>query len=255
MGQTGLDARFPDVDRAVVAVAKEFAAGTQTGPHSHERHQFIFAVEGLMVATTSAGAWLVPTGFALWAPAGVVHDVAMHGAVSMRTAYVAPEARADLPSACEAKSVSPLLKAALVALSQESPAYDEHARGGHLAALILDEIARAPSTRFALTVPSDRRLEPLAQRLIAEPGLTLDIDGWAAEIGASRRTLTRLFRAQTGCSFGTWRRRLRLLRAAAHCADGEPLARAAARVGYRSLPAFRAMARKELGPDFEMLFG
>ena len=87
-----------------------------------------------------------------------------------------------------------------------------------------------------------------SRALLEEPGSTLDLDGWADRIGASRRTLTRLFRAQTGLSFGAWRRRLRLLTAAARQADGEPMSRITASLGYRSLAAFRAMARREF-PD------
>ena len=84
----------------VVAGAKEFSAGATTGLHSHVRAQFIFAIRGLMVATTDAGTWLLPPGYALWLPAGISHDVAMHGAVSMRTAYLRAEDVRDLPRDC-----------------------------------------------------------------------------------------------------------------------------------------------------------
>lgn len=80
-----------------------------------------------------------------------------------------------------------------------------------------------------------------------------DLDGWADEIGASRRTLTRLFRDQTGFSLGAWRRRLRLLTAAARLADGEPPARVAVSVGYRSIAAFRSIARREPGEGSDRL--
>jgi hypothetical protein len=42
----------PDVDRTVIAAAKEFAPGRSTGAHSHDRAQFVFAIRGMMVATT-----------------------------------------------------------------------------------------------------------------------------------------------------------------------------------------------------------
>lgn len=241
---------YPDVDRTVVAVAKEFASGTTTGPHRHRRGQFIFAIEGLMVATTEAGTWAVPPDHALWLPPGVMHDVAMHGSVSMRTAYLLCESQGGLPGTSRVVRVPPLLRESLVALSAEPPNYDEAGRGGHLAALILDEIGHAPVTKFALPLPTDRRLRVLAQRLLANPGLRLDIDGWADAVGVSRRTLTRLFRAQTGLSFAAWRRRVRLLRAAERHAAGEPLARVAAGLGYDNLAAFLAMARRETGLDF-----
>jgi AraC-like DNA-binding protein len=62
--------------------------------------------------------------------------------------------------------------------------------------------------------------------------------------------MTRLFRDQTGISFGDWRRRLRLLSAAARVSDGEPLAKVAANLDYRNMASFRAMARRQFGDDF-----
>jgi AraC-like DNA-binding protein/quercetin dioxygenase-like cupin family protein len=239
---------YPEVDRPVIAAAKEFAPRTRTGLHRHERAQILSAITGLMVASTEAGTWVVPSGYVLWIPPRQFHDVAMHGQVSMRTAYVRPAEAEHLPATFRVLAASPLLQASLVALASDSPAYDERGRGGHLAALVLDEIARTPASPFALAIPSDPRLAKLARALLEEPGSTLDLDGWADRIGASRRTLTRLFRAQTGLSFGAWRRRLRLLTAAARQADGEPMSRITASLGYRSLAAFRAMARREF-PD------
>jgi AraC-like DNA-binding protein len=97
---------------------------------------------------------------------------------------------------------------------------------------------------FTLPIPQDPRL---ARALIQDPGLPHSIDDWGEIIGLSRRSLTRLFRSQTGVSFGCWRRRLRLLTAAARHADGEPIARVEASLGYESVAAFRAMARREFG--------
>jgi AraC-like DNA-binding protein len=116
--------------------------------------------------------------------------------------------------------------------------------------LVLDEISRAPSTAFVLPLPEDVRLLRLAHALIAEPGSAKTIDQWCDALGVSRRTLTRLFRSQTGVSFADWRRRLRLLSAAARIADGEPLAQVAASLDYRNVVAFRAMARRYFGHDF-----
>jgi AraC-like DNA-binding protein len=236
------------VPRPLALLARDYPAGARTGRHSHPRHQLLHAVSGLMSAHTARGTWLVPPGYALWIPAGVEHDIAMHAEVAMRTAYVAPDRAPGLPEDCRVIAVSPLLKAALLALVEEPLLYDESGRAGHLAALVLDEIVRAAPAPYVLPMPQDRRLARLCRELIARPGADLDIDGWADRGGLSRRTLTRLFRAETGLSFAAWRRRLRLLAAQERCARGEPLARVIADLGYRSLPAFRAMARRELGP-------
>ena len=47
--------------------------------------------------------------------------------------------------------------------------YDEAGRGGHLAALILDEIGRAPETRLTLPLPRDARLRRVCLGVIDDP--------------------------------------------------------------------------------------
>ena len=165
----------------------------------------------------------------------------------MRTVYISNATCNSLPPTRHVLQVSRLLEAVLIAMCSEPVLYDENGRGGYLAALVLDEISRTPSTPFALAVPDDPRLARLARALIEDPGSGLTIDGWADHAGVSRRTLTRLFRHQTGLTFGAWRRRLRLLQATARLADGEPLARVAAQLGYTNIASFRNMARREYG--------
>jgi len=201
---------FETSPRMVSIHAQFYADGETTGWHSHERGQLLAAVSGLMVATTAAGAWYVPANHALWLPPGVDHDVAMRGAVRMTSAYIAPDACMDA-SGCKVLVTSRLLLAAIDALATEPLLYAEHGRGGHLAALIVDEIGRAPDAALALPMPSDRRLARLCNALIAAPGDRRGLDAWADAIGMSRRSLTRHFRAETGVSLIAWRNRARAL--------------------------------------------
>lgn len=241
-----LTADYQDVPRPVAVMAKDFPPGATTGRHAHPRAQLLYATAGLMVATTDEGTWAVPAGHALLIPPGVMHDVAMHGVVTMRTAYLAPEALATAPPTGRVLRVSPLLDATLVALAGEPVLYDATGRGGHLAALVLDEIARAPDTPLALPLPRDPRLRRLCRALIDDPGLDGGIDAWAEAVGVSRRTLTRRFREETGLSFGAWRRRVRLLEALTRQARGAALHEVTAAVGYRSPRAFQAMMQRSL---------
>jgi AraC-like DNA-binding protein len=203
-----------------------------------------------MVANTAAGTWLVPRGHALWMPAGLDHDVSMHGEVSMRTAYVRAAEAARLSSECRVLKVCALLEGALIALADEVRRATRTERANHLIWLVLDEINRAPSAAFVLPLPKDARLSRLARTLIADPGSAKTIDQWCDIVGVSRRTMTRLFRSQTGVSFGDWRRRLRLLSAAARVSGGEALPKVVAGLGYRNAAAFRTMARRHFGDGF-----
>jgi len=238
---------YQTVPRAVAVMPKSYDGGVSTGWHSHPRAQLLYATSGLTLVTAEDGTWILPARHALWIPPGLFHEVRMHGQVTMCSAYVTPEAVGVLPTGCRVLEVTPLLAAALPALAAEPMLYEEDGRGGHLAALVLDEIARAPETSLTLPLPRDPRLRRVCEALLQNPGSPVDLDGWAQRVGASRRTLTRGFRAETGMSFGDWRARLRVVRAMALASDGHPPHQIARAVGYADLRALRAVARRILG--------
>ncbi len=240
-------ADYEHVPRPVAVVRKPLPAGSGTGLHAHIRAQLLYATAGLMSAAAEDGTWVVPEGHALWIPPGLPHAMVTHGPVALCTAYLDPAAVDAFPTICRVIAVSALLASALTALAEEPVLYDEARRGGHLAALVLDEIGRAPETPLTLPLPRDARLRRVCLGLIEDPAAADDLDAWADRAGASRRTLTRRFRTETGLSFGDWRARARVIRALALSAEGRPPGMVAAAVGYRSAQALRSTVARVLG--------
>ena len=235
-------------DRPLTGYAHDYAPGHATGRHRHDRAQLLYATQGVMRIETDAAAFVVPPGRALWVPARLPHGVTMQGTVAMRALFLRADAAASGPAATTVMAVSPLLRELILAACAEPAEWDPAGRAPHVAALILDEIARAaPLSWLGLPVLRDARLRRLATALEADPGSDLTLERWAERCGASPRTLTRLFRRETGMSFGRWRQALRLAEAAALLAQGVPPARAAAAVGYASAQAFGAAFRAALG--------
>ncbi|HYI85300.1 MAG TPA: helix-turn-helix transcriptional regulator [Acetobacteraceae bacterium] len=239
------------VDRPLAAFAQDYPDGHDTGWHAHARAQLLYASSGVMRIATEAAGFVVPTGRALWVPAGLPHAVSMKGGVAMRALFVrrdaASAAASGGPASTTVLAVTPLLRELILAACAEPLEWDQAGRGGHLAALILDEIARAQPLPLGVPAPRDPRLLRLAAALQAEPARPLSLEGWAAECGASPRTLTRLVRREIGMSFGRWRQMLRLSEAAALLAQGIPAARVASLVGYASVPAFGSAFRTAFG--------
>ncbi len=120
----------------------------------------------------------------------------------------------------------------------------EHRR---LVEVIVDQLAVAPRTPLQLPMPRDRRARRLARALLADPAQPVPLDRLAAGVGASRRTLERLFLAETGMTIGQWRGRLRLVRAVEQLAAGQPVTAVAGALGYATPSAFTAMFRAQLG--------
>ena len=226
---------------------KEYPAGFIVAPHRHKRAQLTFAAAGVVIVTSEAGMWVVPPQRAVWIPAGMQHSLKMVSPVSMRMLYIEAEAAPHLPATACVVDVSRLLRELILTAMSLPLLYDEGGRDGRIIALILDEIRALPALPLHLPLPRDPRLVRLCDRLAAEPAAERSLAAWSHEAGASPRNLERLFRRETGMSFGAWRRQARLLAALSRLADGEPVTTIALDLGYDSPSAFTAMFRRQLG--------
>ncbi|MCW8087768.1 AraC family ligand binding domain-containing protein [Sabulicella glaciei] len=235
------------VDRPLAAFARDYRGGEVTGWHHHARAQLLYATRGVMRVGTEAAGFTVPPGRALWVPARMGHEVRTEGEVAMRALFFREDAARVGESRAAVLGVSPLLRELILAACAEPLEWDEAGRGGHLAALIAEEVARAPRLPLAVPALRDPRLRRLAEALRADPASKLTLEEHAARCGASARTLARLFRGETGMGFARWRQTLRLAEAAALLSQGATPARAAAAVGYDSAPAFGAAFRAAFG--------
>ena len=116
-----------------------------------------------------------------------------------------------------------------------------------MAAVLFDELKAAPLEPIHLPMPRDRRLRRLAEAMIEKPDSRFTIDEWGARIGASQRTVSRLFQSETGMSFTRWRQQLHVGLALQRLAAGDLVTNIAGDLGYESVSAFIAMFRRMLG--------
>lgn len=240
-------ADYQDLPQAVTAMAKEFVPSSTTGAHTHPRGQLVYAVAGAMRVTTPDGLWMLPPLRALWVPPGVLHSVEMLDAVSMRTLYVQADAARALWDRCHVIEVPALLRELILALAAEPIAYAPQSRAGQIAALLLADLRHAPVVPIQIPWPKDRRLQAICGAILAQPSLNRRVEDWGDEVGASGRTLIRLFQAELGLNYRQWVQQVRLADALHRLAMGQPVARVASELGYRSPSAFTAMFRKALG--------
>ena len=238
---------FEQAPRPLVGYAHDYPDGYHTGRHQHPRAQLLYATTGLMRIETDDAHYAVPPGSGLWVPAGASHAVRTDGEVRMRALFLRADAARAGPREISLIAISPLLRELILAACAEPLAWEKRGRVGHIAALAIDEIGRAASRPLSLPVARDPRLARVTQALLADPMDGRGLAEHAEAAGASVRTLARLFRAETGMSFQQWRRQLRMTEALARLAQGEPPERAAARVGYASVPAFGAAFRSVFG--------
>ena len=243
--------------RAVIALGNDHPAGAGA-VHAHRRAQLLCASAGVVTVWTEQGSWVAPPARAVWIPAGVRHAIRMSGPVSTCSVYVqaAVATRRGLPPTCCVVAVSPLLQA-LVREAIDLPLlYDRAGRDGRVMALILDELAALqPAVPLHAPLPADERLARVCAQMLAHPTGRMGLDALASQLGMSRSSFVRHFRASTGMSFGAWQRQALLLAALARLGAGEPVTRVAMDLGYDSPSAFTVQFKRVLGVPPSRYFG
>ena len=240
---------YENIPRDVVVTANDYPAGAVFPSHAHQRGQFAFAARGAISVSTPHVRWLVPPQRACWVPAGIAHEMTMIGPVSMLNSFVAVDAAqaAGLPADCCVCAVSPLLQQLFEAAIDVPAMYEADGHAGKLMSLLLAELAAMPQLSLHAPLPAEPRLAGVCNRLFAAPSIKTDLDAVAAEAGMSRRSFTRLFRAQTGVSFAAWRLQVCMLAAIARLSAGASVTRVALDLGYASPSAFTAAFHRLLG--------
>jgi AraC-like DNA-binding protein len=238
--------QVPTPAQPIRACGRDLRPADVLKPHKHPFGQLTFALTGVMRLNAAGSTWIVPPQRAIWIPPEVEHEVVVIEKAQLRPIDVLP-ARSPFPDGeCRVLEVTPLLREAIVALIAAATATGSP-RETILADLILDEMARAPTTPMCVPLPQDKRLRALCDALLVEPDSPRTLGEWARDVGASERTLARLFEKELGMGFVRWRQQARLAHAAPMIARGTPLAQVAAELGYASQSAFTAMFKKTFG--------
>ena len=231
----------------VVAYGRELTKGEVLPFHQHLRAQLVYASQGVMSVTTRSASFVVPPQRAVWMPREMEHRIDARSDVAMRTLYIDPHALTSLPEEACILQVTPLLRELIITAVAAGPVYEPDSPQSRLMSVILDQIGILPVVSLALPTPQDSRLIRITRCLIENPADQRDLDKWATEVGASKRTLNRLFSAQTGMSFSAWRQQRRIHRAIELLAIGESVTSIALELGYENTSAFIAMFKRCLG--------
>jgi len=233
----------------VRSLATNFSGGYLIEEHTHTWRQLLYASTGAMTVYAGRWTWMIPPGRAVFIPAGRPHSIRMWGEVAMRSLCF--PATLDDPALhfdeCRVLAVTPLLRELILRVIEMAALDGRVAQHRRLLAVLLDEMHRAPTNPLALPLPQDPRALAVARDVLARPGVEPSLDRLALRHGAGRRTLERLFRGETGISFGLWQQKARLLESIRVLAEGRSVTDAALDAGYSSVSAFIAAFKRTFG--------
>ncbi|MDG4862603.1 AraC family ligand binding domain-containing protein, partial [Streptomyces sp. T-3] len=167
-------------------------AGTRFERHTHPVHQLAWASSGTLTVSADDRTWVLPTTRALWIPSGVPHEVVSASHSTMTSLYLSAAPKSVPGPWTEPQPVEvPRLLAELIR-HLDDPALGERRRAlGE--ALLLDLLEPVEVTTLATPLPADPRAREVAQALLDDPACALSLESWGRRVGASGRTLARLF--------------------------------------------------------------
>ncbi|MEG0861853.1 MAG: helix-turn-helix transcriptional regulator [Pseudomonas sp.] len=233
MAWLAADADFdPDTFKSPVIGIGALLGNHDSGIHQHQRGQLLFTQQGCTRISLAHQLCLLPPTRAAWIPSGVPHRAVMQQSVDYRSVYVCPILAEQLPAQVRVIEVSGLLRAVLEAMAMAPFDTDwDQGKYAHLLELCLSEINEAREQPTLLPLPRDKRLAPLLKNLEQLPP---ELQVLQQQVGASGKTIGRIFLRETGMGYQQWRQQWRLMRAIELLATGRSIAYCAFELGFAS---------------------
>lgn len=214
-----------------------------SGTHTHEMGQLLFTQQGCIRISLEKRLSLLPPGRVAWIPPHVRHRAQMRASVGYRSIYLSEEYAQEVGNEVVILSISPLLRELLERIAIAP--FDSDWQTGRLANLLpvfIDELKAATTEPTLLSLPQDRRLK----RLDIEQ-LPPNLSQLAQIIGASEKTITRVFLKETGMTYQSWRQQWRFIKAIELLAQEKPYHFITQELGLTSDSAFISFFRKMSG--------
>lgn len=216
-------------------------AQKKLGKHHHAESQLVIVKSGRLVLEADSILRVLSPGQAVWLPSYMSHDGETVQEGQLLSVYMNESATDQ--RAFEFVDVSPLLKALIYRRLEHPDAGSDSLTMKHIDAVILDELQHARPQPFSVNLPQDSRLQKIVHVLVHDPSDQTALATWSKQVGASERTLQRLFEMETGYSFRDWRTLLRFDHAKMSLLSGKSVTQTALEVGYESVSAFSAAFR------------
>ncbi len=215
--------------------------------HDHDFGQLVYAAFGSMYVGTPGRVLLLSPAMLLWIPPGAKHWMRYGANNELHYVDVSQEESAMIGADCRIMAMTPLLSALISGTmpDKESGRASDHNEA--LYDLLRHELVAAPDVPLSLAMPRDHRIRRFAEAALDDPGDVESVESWLAEVPASRKTIERLFIAETGMPPSRWLRQARALHAISRLAAGEKVSSVAFDMGYASSSAFSYMFRRTLG--------
>jgi len=229
---------------AVVGIAARIGKH-DSGMHTHNKAQLLYAPQGCMSIQLKGKKSVLPPTRAAWIPAGVEHCATMNNVVEYRSLYFSPSVTPPIDQ-IKIVRVTPLLQA-LIERMAFWPWDKPEPEMSNTLALFVEELEQAPEQSLSLPIPTDPRLKTWINSLGRSTSVAPALNQLANQVGASSKTISRIFNKETGMPYQSWRQQWRLLRSIELLSQGLQVNDVAYQLEFSSDSAFITFFKQQTG--------
>ncbi|AZA82886.1 AraC family transcriptional regulator [Chryseobacterium lactis] len=236
-----------NLKKKVIGIASDMVMH-DSGFHLHRRKaQLLYAPSGCMTVTTSDRQFVLPPFRMLWIPSNEIHRVNFRNIVAYRSIYFDTDyAEKYMNSSLKVLHVNPLLKEIIERICfWDWSAPDRNQE--NILKVFWNEMNGAREEKLALKMPEDRRFKKAAEEWTTRLSMPPMLKKLAEESGAVEKTISRIFKKETGLSYQDWRQQWRLQRSIELLVEGNSIGEVAYILDFSSDSAFIEFFKKHTG--------
>lgn len=231
----------------IIGFAQSQRPGSMNNWHAHDAAQLFHVVKGSIAVETEQGTFFAPPERAVWLPPRVGHQTRYLTETEIRYIYVQFDHARDLPRTPQVMQVTTLLRALILEFMSYPRAQTEDGPAARIAQVILDQLKLLPAAPLQLPMPQDERLRTLCEGVVRCPAHIPSLNEAAERCATSVRSFERRIKTETGMSYRTWCRQVKLFRALELLAAGRSVSDVSHKLGYEGPSAFVAVFKKAFG--------
>ncbi|CAH7021010.1 AraC family transcriptional regulator [Vibrio chagasii] len=234
-----------DHNGLVVGVAAE-VSNHASGIHFHEKDQLLFSKHGCMTITLEDVKYVLPPMRAAWIPKGVQHDAQMTNITQYRSLYFDQSLSERLPRGVMIFDITALMRVLIERMAFW--AFDKpNSQQINTLNLFIEELNDSQEVYLSLPLPQDHRLKSWLSDIDNQDFMAPSLAQLSEVVGASEKTITRIFNRETGMPYQSWRQQWRLLGAIELLSSGMRISDVADRLEFSSDSAFIHFFRQKTG--------
>lgn len=226
------------IEQEVIGLASDLVQH-DSGFHCHTDHaQILYAPSGCMTLLTRNCQIILPPQKILYIPAGLEHRVTFRNVVAYRSIYLSIRKTELVDLGLQVRIVSPLLAQVIERICWWEWIGEPTTQQQHILQVFWDEFYEAQEVDHELRIPSDYRLQSFMHQFMLEKSVPPFLHEFAKQVGASQKTITRIFKRETDMSYQAWRQQWRIYRAIELLAEKTTLSEVSDQLNFSSDSAF-----------------